>query len=574
MGLLDGTRNVVAALSPEDQRYMLEWGKEQQRRALVDPLNHGFKPHQSQLKVHRSLSKESLFVAANRIGKTTTGMREALWRATGTHPYKHTRPHTQIWCGFPDYPFFLRTTLPMFRKWAPRDSLIEYNKSEKWASFRRPDGGVCTIFFVSYDSGRDKWQGAGVDFIWLDEECPQEIYEEAIARLIDSGGEMLLTQTPVSGLGWAYDTIFLPAQTGSRDTEVIEGALAEYRDECRHCGHGHEEHRRDGRCEDEDCQCRGYEAAYELFVGPVLVPHLTHEQVLRFARSIKDPDMRLIRIFGRFRARAGGVYKMFMPEVHVVPEFKVPSYWEVWGGIDPGFHGFAVVLLAQDPMGRIYVIYEYFSQHETAGTRARELWGEIQTRVHVEEDDYVAFYVDTEDPQTVLELNTWAQENGCRMAFASLKQGLKARKAGIQRIQEQLSPDRRRATPSYVRRDRPAAGEPLMYFFDTLGSSWLEGEEAVQDSRLVWELTRYLWKRKTKEGGSRHEDADERSAGGAHMLAALRYATMARVGAPEPPEAEADPRMDDISREVWDHMRERDAELQEQAGWSQQSGTW
>jgi phage terminase large subunit-like protein len=563
MGLLDNTRNHAAKLTDEDRKAVVAWAKEREELARVDPLNYGFDPHEVQLRLHRSTSQEILFVAANRVGKSTAGMREVLWRATGTHPHKKVRPHEQIWCGFPDYPFFLRHTLRMYRAWYPRDRLVEYNKAEKWATFRREDGGTCQVFFVSYDSGRDKWQGAAVDFIWLDEECPQEIYEEANARLADSGGDLLMTQTPVSGLGWVYDDIFVPAQEGRSDIEVVEGALAEYRDECRcHPEHGEDAHPGGGACEHGDCGCDGYEPEWELMVGPPLVPHMDRAKILRFARRIKDPLVRLIRIFGKFRARAGTVYKQFSRDIHVIPAFPVPAHWEAWGGIDPGFHGFAVVLLVQDPQGRVYVAYEYFSQHETTGLRAREIWRGIQKVVTVPEDEYIVFYVDTEDPQTVLELNTWAANNGARIVFASLDQGLKARKAGVGRIQEYLQPSRKRSTPAHVRRERPPQGEPLVYFFDSLQSSWLEGSDGVDGSRLLWEIVRYLWAR-----GRKKEDADDRSAGGAHALSCFRYAMMARVGPPEELPQEEHSNLDPVSREVWEHLRELDERESERAEW-------
>lgn len=559
MGLLTQVRNVASGMSPAELRKLSEWAKNQEQEAKVDPLGHGFLPHKAQMEVHTSTSQDILFVAANRIGKSTTGIREALWRATGTHPYKKVRPHSTIWCGFPDYPFYRRTTFPIYRRWFPRNRLLEFDKSEKIAVFRREDGGTCEVFFVSYDSGRDKWQGAAVDFIWLDEECPQDIYEEAMARLADSGGDMLMTQTPVSGLGWTYDSIFLPWQKGQGDWEVVEGALAEYRPECE-CGHNPEQHNRGHECEEEGCGCQEFKEAFELSVGAPLLPPghpmSDRKKILRFARSIKDPDQRMIRIFGKYRARAGGIYKQFSADTNVIPAFKIPPYWEIWGGIDPGFHGFAVTLLAQDPFGRVYAFYEYFSQGETGGARARELWASITKLVDVPEDDYIVLYVDTEDPQTVLELNTWAQENGARLAFASLNQGSKAIKAGIGRVQEYLAPSRDRHTPISVLRQKPEEGEPLLYFFDTLKSSWLSGEDAHEESRLVWEIVRYRWKRKKGEN-VQTDEPDKASAGGAHMLDALRYAMMARLGPPpEPSVNERRPGESAIDREVREHRDE------------------
>lgn len=528
--LFDEVENPLAGLPEAEARHLLEWGEERARLMRDDPLNYGYPPHEGQLKVHRSYSKEVLLIAANRWGKTVCGMREVFWRATGTHPYKKVKPHDVIWCGFVDYNFYNKTTKRVFDQWLPKEHLIKFHESEKWATFRRKDGGICTVYFISYESGRETWQGGTVDFVWLDEEVPLDIYSEAVSRLISTNGDMLLTQTPVSGLGWAYDAIYLPSLSGERDTVVVQGALAE-KDESKPFG-----------------------------VGKILVPHLTYEQVLRFAKVIRDPDQRDIRVFGEFKGRSGGVYKMFDPPTHVIPAFALPNYFEKWGGVDPGFHGFAATLAAMDSQGRVYVAAEYFSQQESHSDRLTELWAIAQHVYQLDPDEWVPMYCDTANPQDIMELNIWAQKVGARLSFVSLNQGLKARLAGIQRVQEYLHPEESRATPSYVRRDRPQHGEPLLYFFDTLESVWLEEDEEFQTSRVIWEMQRYLWTQRKKAGG-KQDDADEASAGGAHALASLRYLMMARLGAPEPPKEET--RQGD--RWVLEHMERLEAKLA--SGW-------
>lgn len=523
---LSRVTNVARTASAADLRYMAELAAERERLLHNDPLNYGFTPHAGQLAIHKSTADEVFLVAANRWGKSVTGMREVLWRATGSHPYKQIRPHRVIWCGFVDFGFYIKVTKRIFDEWAPKNSLIQFHDSEKWAKFKRKDGGTCTIYFLSYESGRMSWQGAGVDYIWLDEELPQEIYQEALARLVDRHGQILLTQTPVTGLNWAYDEIYLPAVTGTGRAHVIQGALA---------------------TKDES-------APYG--VGEPLVPHLTKEQIVRLAQTYRDPDERAIRVFGEFRGRTGGVYKSYDPEVHVIPGFKIPKYYEVWGGVDPGYHGFAAVCFAQDPTGRIYVPLEFFSQQENHTTRVTELWAKLQQVFEIDPDEYFVFYCDTANPQDILELNSWAMQAGTRMVFASLDHGKKAREAGIQRVNEFLYPVPSRSTPPEVQRPKPPKGEPLLYFFDNLHSNWAEEEERIDTSRLLWEMVRYTWK-KARKTEAHPVDADDKSAGGAHALAAFRYGIMGRVGAPEEPEG-PDP------REGWDPFVRRHMEQLEE----------
>ncbi len=65
------------------------------------------------------------------------------------------------------------------------------------------------IGFKSYDQGREKFQGTSQHWIWLDEEAPKEIYTECQMRLMDTEGDMFGTMTPLMGLTWVYDDIYL-----------------------------------------------------------------------------------------------------------------------------------------------------------------------------------------------------------------------------------------------------------------------------------------------------------------------------------------------------------------------------
>jgi len=499
----------LASLSVEDAAYLTQWTLAQMRRVQRDPMTYGHPPHEIQEELHCSEAQEVMLLASNRIGKSEGGTREYLWRARGNHPYKRTRRHRVIWVGCPTYNFYEETTRPKFDEWCPPDWIDDYSEQKKIAYVRHEDGGICRIHFKTYDQGRKKWQGAGVDHLWLDEEPPEDIFREGYARIISTRGSIHLTFTAVEGLGWWYDRIYTPAKQGRGRWHVIEGALAQYEPD-----------------------------AY-LNVGRILVPHMTAEDVIRFAEAYPDEDERLSRVFGQPRARTGAVYKAFRAEIHSVPAFEVPKHWDVWGAVDPGFHGFGFLLLGISPTGRIYILEEYFSQEELTSTRLAAMAELVKRhRPHwwldakLIEDEQIAVFVDTEDPQVVLELNVKAAETKVPLGFVPLNQGLKARKAGILRVQEYLAPHPTRATPIEVQRPRPEAGEPLLYLLDSLHSEWKVKDEPHQGSRLAYELGKYLW---AKKKADRKDDADETTADGAHLLAALRYAIAARVGLPQEP---------------------------------------
>jgi len=66
-------------------------------------------------------------------------------------------------------------------------------------------GGISVLQFKSYDQGRRTFQGTQKDLIWVDEEPPMDVYEEALLRLTattpgEENGLLLCTFTPLLGL--------------------------------------------------------------------------------------------------------------------------------------------------------------------------------------------------------------------------------------------------------------------------------------------------------------------------------------------------------------------------------------
>jgi len=68
------------------------------------------------------------------------------------------------------------------------------------ALIKNANGGLSTLQFRSYDQGRVAWQGTERDIVWLDEEPPQEIYTEALIRLMTTQGSLIATFTPLKGM--------------------------------------------------------------------------------------------------------------------------------------------------------------------------------------------------------------------------------------------------------------------------------------------------------------------------------------------------------------------------------------
>lgn len=95
---------------------------------------------------------------------------------------------------------------------------------------RHVAGGWSTLTFKSYDQGRESFQAADVDVLWLDEEPPLSVYTEAVTRTMTTSGLVMLTFTPLLGMS---ETVlqFLPAgQIEERREETRAVVMATWDD--------------------------------------------------------------------------------------------------------------------------------------------------------------------------------------------------------------------------------------------------------------------------------------------------------------------------------------------------------
>lgn len=161
-------------------------------------------------------------MGANQSGKTWCGGAEAAYHLTGLYPddwtgKRFTKP-TRGWIGC--------DTFPNVRDGAQRVLVGEPKLENEWGTglipghliertaraggsapdlldhiaVRHQSGGISTAAFKSYDQGRRRWQGETLDWVWFDEEPPEEIYTEGLTRTNATGGVVWLTFTPLEGM--------------------------------------------------------------------------------------------------------------------------------------------------------------------------------------------------------------------------------------------------------------------------------------------------------------------------------------------------------------------------------------
>lgn len=95
-----------------------------------------------------------------------------------------------------------------------------------YVKVRHVSGGWSTLRFKYYAQGRQKWQGPPVDFVWFDEEPPEDIYSEGLARTIATGGMVFLSFTPLLGMSEVVRRFLMEDSPDRHDTNMtIDDAL-------------------------------------------------------------------------------------------------------------------------------------------------------------------------------------------------------------------------------------------------------------------------------------------------------------------------------------------------------------
>ena len=305
--------------------------REEKRRKGDDRLakyNVGEVVHQKQVAFHKCQKKNRWVFGGNRSGKTECGAVEAVYMARGVHPFRQNKDNVFGWvvslsqqvqrdvaqAKVLSYinPSWIEDVTMLSGK---KDSL-KYGVIDQ-IRIKNVFGGTSVIGFKSCDQGREKFQGSSLDFVWFDEEPPEDIYQECRMRVLDKRGDIFGTMTPLKGLTFIHDEIYLNVKNNP-------------------------------------------EVWYE-FMEWADNPYLNPAEVDALTATLSDEQLDSRR-YGRFKANAGLVYPEFDENVHVLKEpFNIPKEWQDLISIDPGLNNpLSAHWYAVDYDGNVYVVAEHF----------------------------------------------------------------------------------------------------------------------------------------------------------------------------------------------------------------------
>lgn len=298
-----------------------------------------YKPHEKQSQFHESQKKERLFIGGNRSGKSVAGTVEAIKWLTKRHEHRN----------LPSGPIRGRIItvdllegleqiiLPLVSQWIPPSELIDGSWERSYSRSRRElrlrNDSTCD--FLTYEQDVEKHAGTSRHFVWMDEEPPWEIFEENMMRLVDTDGEFWITMTPLLGMTWVYDKLYLPGIQGTDPhIEVIEV----------HSGDN---------------------------------PHLQQKARGRLLR-LMDKDTVSAREEGKFVELGGLIFKQFDKDKHVIKTDDPrlvngipPRNWQWYMSLDSGWNNpTAIYWHAVSPEGLVITFGEHYKSEMTVHQHA------------------------------------------------------------------------------------------------------------------------------------------------------------------------------------------------------------
>lgn len=297
--------------------------------------------------------RERAFIAGNRTGKTESGAYETTCHLTGIYPHwwqgKRFSKPVKGWAAGDTGKTakeILQAALlgdpgRIGTGMIPGDLIVHKTAKPGIADavdtawIKHVSGGNSVITFKSYDQRREAFQGTSQDFVWLDEECPLDIYSECLIRTMTTHGLVLLTFTPLSGLTETVLT-FLPGGTAENTTKHVT------------------------MCGWDD------------------VPHLDTAAKAELMASI-PAYQRDARMKGIPQLGSGAIYPIAEADL-VVDDFEIPAHWPRAYGLDVGWNRTAAIWGALDrDTDTLYLYSEHYRGEgeppvHAAAIRSRGEW--------------------------------------------------------------------------------------------------------------------------------------------------------------------------------------------------------
>lgn len=257
----------------------------------------------------------SFLCAANQISKSSTQIRKCIDWATDKEKWPELWPGkdpNQFWYL---YPTANQASIEFEKKWKiflPRGEFKEhpvYGWKEQYKNkeiFCIEFNSGITVYFKTYKQGLEALQTGTVYAVFLDEECPEDLWDELVFRVSAVDGYISMVFTATIGQEMWRKTIE-PKDEGE---EKFPGAWKR-------------------QVSMYDCQ--------EYIDGTP--SQWTPDRITQIIATCKSHQEVQRRVFGKFVKDSGLKYPMFDIKRHMKPRHPVPASWLTYIGVDIGAGG-------------------------------------------------------------------------------------------------------------------------------------------------------------------------------------------------------------------------------------------
>lgn len=294
--------------------------------------------------------KERLFMAANRVGKSTAGAYEVACHLSGIYPAwwpgKRFSEAGEWWaCGTNSETTRDIVQAELLGKvnnlgtgMIPGDLIIDTASrrglpgayESVW--IKHASGKPAVLGLKTYEQGRESFEGTAKQGVWCDEEPPLDCYTEMLFRTITTFGITLITFTPLKGMSEVVKSFIEPETDTSREFK------------------------------------------FYIQAGWKDIPHLDDEQ--KRAVISTTPAYQIdARTNGDPALGSGAIYPISESDITVEP-FPIPKHWPRAYGMDVGWNRTAVIWGARDPdSGIVYLYSEHYQGQGEPITHAHAVRG-------------------------------------------------------------------------------------------------------------------------------------------------------------------------------------------------------
>jgi len=225
----------------------------------------------------------------------------------------------------------------------PKELILELHERPQtngcldFALIKHASGGTTRMYFMTTQQTLKSFMGFMWRLAWFDEEPPWEYFDETRFRMLDKGGNILLSFYPPEG---QTELISFLEEMEKKNPEYYESWFLEWAD------------------------------------NPTLDP----ETVEMMEKTTPD-WLKESRKYGRTGAGEGRCFP-YSRDIYVCDPFEIERHWRQIAGLDVGFgHYTAAVCVAFDDMSdTAYVYKEYFSKEQLPAVHASALrrWGDVE----------------------------------------------------------------------------------------------------------------------------------------------------------------------------------------------------